>query len=176
MFEASVKFAAAVAVADYLACPNFEPARFAVLLRPIFGKPPAFGDWLTLVHDVLACSKVPGQPFDSAGSGLVVPELYRFTFSTGRKASDPPSAEFNQLASIVQWRNDHLGHGALGMNPQFIADDLGHQLDRLTEVLGGLWFLSDYRLVSESWTGAMAEWTGPRIPLAALTGAPSVPR
>jgi hypothetical protein len=170
VFESAVKLAAAVAVADYLASPRFTPASFANLLRPVFGKPPAFGDWLALLRGTLACHKVAGQSFDPVASKLVVSRLYQFAFSTGRGNSDGLTPAFTQLTEVVKWRNDHLGHGALGMNPHFIADDLRRQLALLVKVLGELSFFSDYRLVSESWTSAVAEWTGPKIPLAAPAG------
>ena len=169
VFESAIKFSAAVAVADYVASPRFDAARFVALLRPILSKPPAFGDWLTLLRETLANHKVPGQPFDPTSSSLLIPDLYLFAYETGAGAADRPSSLFSKLADVVKWRNDQIGHGALGMNPRFIADDLAVQLDTLERLLGGLDFFTGYRLLSESWVGTAVEWTGPRIPVAAPT-------
>jgi WD40 repeat protein len=157
LFEVLLKYLASVAICQYLTGPHDDP-RVNRTLRGLIR--PSLGQWNGFLRSVLTYYENANRRDD-----LVVPELYDAYFK--RRKDRPAMAEaYNAIRNflenrtdsgakslsarelfdaLITYRNKTTGHGVItrslceGMNEPLLAG--------LEELLGGMTFLRDHRLV-----------------------------
>lgn len=147
-YESTLRFLAAIVLAERRVPGACEAPELAKLLRPIFGKAPAMGDWSATLH-----SAVDGMGSTSILHSLINPPRTR------------PSSMWPLLREAVEWRNDTIGHGALGVDRESrraeVEDRRKQIKDRLDELEA---LLAPFVLVSDRWDEGEACWDGVAIP------------
>lgn len=155
-WEATVKFLVVALAADIArASPSGDSqARLVQVLGGLLRKPPAMGDWvgcLAALGDVGA--------HDASTLGLV-PELVQ---ARGRRASTMPAFRHlvRQLWDAVAWRNDTIGHGAVGHDIERLRSEVAQQAVLLSRSLDSMPFLCELHLHSTTPEGTLVSWNGP---------------
>lgn len=148
-FEATVKFLAAVLLADYHHGPTANEERNRALVRSLMR--PSLGHWVNEVVGRLATWQAPG---DSPGNRIAA------LFFSARKGGGTTATElWEHCGQFVQYRNDALGHGALRSEEAYQAD-LAEWLPRGRRLLDGVATLAPWQLTLVAADGTSQPWTG----------------
>jgi WD40 repeat protein len=148
-FEATIKYAGAVMLADFRSSPACTPEHNSGLLEKMIR--PSLGVWVETVVGSLSRWLLAGPPPGGRVAGLFM--------TAGKK---PRETElFAHCRAFVDYRNGALGHGAMRSDAVYAAD-LQTWLPRLRQLLDGLAGVAGWRLCLPTERDRYRVWMGPR--------------
>jgi hypothetical protein len=161
VYEVLTKFyVAALASEEFvLGDDNPSPVRAALVTR-LLAKSPSFGDWVHVLRDAAK----PGCGLPNLSPRIVSSLLSRVVFVESRKINPREGPAMKILREAVTWRNDEIGHGALGRKSELLREVVAAQAGRLAELLDHMRILSTLRLAARFVDGTEVELTGTALP------------
>ncbi len=147
-FEATIKYLAAVMLADYRLGPAPTPGHNASLLEKMIR--PSLGVWVETVVGSLSRWLIGAPP-----PGGLAADLF---MTPGRKPREKDL--FVRCREFVEYRNGALGHGALRSDHVYDSD-LRAWMPRLRELLDGVASLAEWRLSLPTDRDRCRVWMGP---------------
>lgn len=158
VYEVVTKFSVAALAAEEFALGGHSPVA-ATLTARLLAKNPSFGDWVDALRDVAA----RGGDLPADTQRIVAPILYDVVFLRSTKRRAKPGPAMGILRKAVTWRNDEIGHGALGRKSDYLRGTVADQANLLSELLECVKPLSGLRLVARL-NGGEIDLTGATLP------------
>jgi tetratricopeptide (TPR) repeat protein len=159
-WEATTKLLVIALAADIARARSCAGVRseLADTVAGLLRKPPAMGDWVECLVTLADAAAAEA----SCELGLV-PELVTGPGKeTGRRRNPLLRRLLKSLWDAVAWRNDSIGHGAVGQDVARLAGEVDLQSARLGEVLASMPFLRELEVTSSAPDGAVVSWNGVR--------------
>lgn len=158
VYEIVTKFTAAALIAEEATDPG-SPNGPGLVAR-LLARSLSFGDWVNLLRD----AAVPSKDLTAGSPRFVGPILYDVLFVRTAKRKDREGRALRILREAVTWRNDEIGHGALGRKSGCLHAIVAEQAVRISELLACMSPLTKLRLVARAGDGSEIDLTGPRLP------------
>jgi tetratricopeptide (TPR) repeat protein len=157
VYEIVTKLSAAALIAEEATDPG-SPTATGLVAR-LLAKSLSFGDWVNLLRDAAA----PAKNLTDASPQFVGPILYDVVFFRTAKRKDREGRALRILREAVTWRNDEIGHGALGRKSERLHTIVAEQAVRISELLTCMSPLAGLRLVARADDGSEIDLTGPGL-------------
>jgi WD40 repeat protein len=152
-FEATIKYAGAVLLAEYRRSAARTPERTETLLKSMVQ--PSLGTWVNNVVRPLSLWLVGNSPPPARLAAALFAEAAR----PGSQALEAPL--LRKCKEFVSYRNDALGHGAQRSDAAY-ERDLGEWLPLLRRLLDGVAGLGDWRACLVTAEERCQLWMGPQ--------------